>query len=86
MSTSGEVPIVGRVAAGWEPMRDAFVHNLRSRDDIGAGVAVYHRGELVVDVVGGYFDNAATREYLPDTLQLTFSTTKGVVALAVATW
>ncbi len=84
MSTSGEVPIVGRVAAGWEPVRDAFVQNLRSRDDIGAGVAVYHRGELVVDVVGGYFDNAATREYLPDTLQLTFSTTKGVVALAVA--
>ena len=84
MSVPGEPPIVGRVASGWEPVREAFAHNLHTREDIGAGVAVYHRGELVVDVVGGYFDNAGTREYLPDTLQLTFSTTKGVVALAVA--
>lgn len=84
MSAPGEPLIVGRVAPGWESVREAFAQNLRSRDDIGAGVAVYHRGELVVDVVGGFFDNAGTREYLPDTLQLTFSTTKGVVALAVA--
>jgi len=45
---------------------------------------VYHRGESVVDLVGGYFDNHGTRDYEADTLQVTFSTTKGVVALAVA--
>jgi CubicO group peptidase (beta-lactamase class C family) len=76
--------IVGRVAAGWESVRDAFEHNLRTREDVGAGVAVVHRGELVVDLVGGFFDSAATKHYEADTLQLTFSTTKGVVALAVA--
>ena len=75
---------MGHVADAWGPVRDAFAHNLRSGDDIGAGVAVYHRGELVVDLVGGFFDSAGLRAYEPDTLQLTFSTTKGVVALAVA--
>ena len=74
----------GRVADGWESVRDAFVDNLTSRADVGASVAVYHRGELVVDLVGGWFDNRATRAYAADTLQVTFSTTKGVVALAVA--
>lgn len=83
-SVPGAPPVFGSVASGWEPVRDAFVHNLTSRADVGAGVAVYHRGERVVDLVGGWFDNRATRDYAPDTLQVTFSTTKGVVALAVA--
>ena len=74
----------GFVADGWGAVRDAFASNLDSRDDIGAGVAVYHRGRLVVDLTGGWRDNAGTIPYTPDTLQLVFSTTKGVVATAVA--
>ncbi len=65
-------------------MRETFAHHIRSRADVGAGIAVYHRGKLVVDLVGGYFDNTEQRTYDTDTLQLTFSTTKGVVAIAVA--
>jgi CubicO group peptidase (beta-lactamase class C family) len=45
---------------------------------------VFHRGQLVVDLTGGWRDNAGTIPYTPDTLQLVFSTTKGVVATAVA--
>ena len=74
----------GFVADGWGAVRDAFASNLDSREDIGAGVAVFHRGELVVDLTGGWRDNAGTIPYTPDTLQLVFSTTKGVVATAVA--
>lgn len=74
----------GCIEPGWEPVRDAFSSNLTSRDDIGAGVAVYHRGKLVVDLTGGWRDNAGTIPYTPDTLQLVFSTTKGVVSTAVA--
>ena len=74
----------GFVADGWGAVRDAFASNLDSREDIGAGVAVYHRGKLVVDLTGGWRDNAGTIPYTPDTLQLVFSTTKGVVATAVA--
>lgn len=82
--SNDSAPVSGRVADGWESVRDAFVGNLTSRADVGAGVAVYHRGEPVVDLVGGWFDNRATRAYAADTLQVTFSTTKGIVALAVA--
>jgi len=74
----------GFVADGWGAVRDAFASNLDSREDIGAGVAVFHRGKLVVDLTGGWRDNAGTIPYTPDTLQLVFSTTKGVVATAVA--
>jgi len=74
----------GFVADGWSAVAEAFAHNIESREDIGAGVAVFHKGECVVDIAGGYFDKEATQPYTRDTLQLVFSTTKGVVATAVA--
>lgn len=74
----------GYVAPGWEPVYDAFAHNLESGDDIGAGCAVYHGGQLVVDLVGGWRDRKQEQPYTEDVLQLVFSCTKGVTSLAVA--
>lgn len=74
----------GFVAAGWHGVRDSFEQNLRESADLGAGVAVYHRGRLVVDLTGGWFDSSRRAPYSPDTLQLVFSTTKGITAIAVA--
>jgi CubicO group peptidase (beta-lactamase class C family) len=74
----------GFVADGWSGVAEAFAHNIDSREDIGAGVSVFHKGKCVVDIAGGYFDREATKPYTLDTLQLVFSTTKGVVATAVA--
>ena len=72
------------VAPGWEPVREAFVGHLSSGLDRGAGVAVMHRGELVVDLMGGHRDKNGDVPYGPETLQVVFSTTKGITALAVA--
>jgi CubicO group peptidase (beta-lactamase class C family) len=77
-------PIQGTVATGWEKVRDTFVRNLEFNGDHGAGVAVYHRGELVVDLVGGWFDKNKTVEYSHDSLQVGFSMTKGIIAIAIA--
>src|SRR5262245_9533500 len=74
----------GTVAAGWEPVRDAFERNLAGGREVGAAVAVYQRGRPVVALSGGSFDEAGSRPYTDDTLQLVFSTTKGIAALAVA--
>ena len=74
----------GTVAAGWEPVRAAFEANLAAGREVGAAVAVYHRGRPVVSLAGGSFDEAGSRPYTDDTLQLVFSTTKGIAALAVA--
>lgn len=65
-------------------MRDAFVNNFGSGEEVGAGVAVYHRGTKVVDLWGGSFDADRTTPYTEDTLQLVFSTTKGITAIALA--
>ena len=76
--------IDGYVAPGWEPVRDAFAANFGSPEEVGAGAAVYHRGALVADLWGGSFDAAGTAPYAEDTLQLVFSTTKGITAIALA--
>jgi CubicO group peptidase (beta-lactamase class C family) len=73
------------VAPGWEAVEVAFQANLRSGEDIGASTAVYHRGVKVVDLAGGLFDDSdGAQPYDHDTLQLVFSTTKGITAIAVA--
>jgi CubicO group peptidase (beta-lactamase class C family) len=48
----------------------------------GAAVAVYHRGELVVDAWTGARD-ASGRPWQSDTMAMSFSTTKGVIATTV---
>ena len=74
----------GSVAAGWEAVRQAFEANLASGEETGCAVSVYHRGQKVVDLWGGHFDQAGSQPYTEDTLQLVFSTTKGITAIAVA--
>jgi CubicO group peptidase (beta-lactamase class C family) len=74
----------GSVEAGWERVRDAFAANLDSGQETGCAVSVYHRGRKVVDLWGGHFDKERTTAYTDDTLQLVFSTTKGITAIAVA--
>ena len=76
--------LVGFVADGWSDVADVLASNIDNRDDVGAGVSVFHRGKCVVDIAGGFFDKEATKPYTLDTLQLVFSSTKGVVATAVA--
>ncbi|MFM8553515.1 MAG: serine hydrolase domain-containing protein, partial [Acidimicrobiales bacterium] len=72
------------VEPGWEPVRDELLANLDSGLDRGAGVSVFHRGRCVVDLMGGHRDRNGEVPYGPDTLQVVFSTTKGITALCVA--
>ena len=74
----------GTVKPGYEAVRDVFEENFRSRDEVGAAVAVVVRNELVVDLWGGMADPRQKRPWKEDTLVNMFSTTKGVSALATA--
>src|SRR5215210_1822380 len=76
--------IEGTVESGWEPVRAAFEANFAERDELGAGVTVFHRGRKVVDLTGGWRDRDRTVPYGRDALQLVFSSTKGVAAACVA--
>ncbi len=74
-------PVRGRVAPGFEPVREAFVANFTRRGDTGAACCVYLRGRPVVDVWGGLADTTTGRAWTEDTAQLVFSATKGVTAV-----
>jgi CubicO group peptidase (beta-lactamase class C family) len=72
--------IGGYVEAGFEGVREAFERNFSENGEVGAAVAAYVGGRKVVDLWGGDADHDGT-PYGEDTLQLVFSTTKGVTAI-----
>lgn len=76
--------VQGRVAPGFEQVREEFERNFSRRGEIGAAVAVYWRGQKVVDLWGGRRSPYADEPWLEDTLVVVYSTTKGVSALTLA--
>jgi CubicO group peptidase (beta-lactamase class C family) len=78
----GMTTIGGDVAAGFEPVREAFAENFARHGDIGAAVCVYQDGRPVVDLWGGIADRETRRPWERDTLQLVYSATKGATATA----
>ena len=77
------VQIKGYVNKGFEPVRDAF-ESLWNDIEIGAALCIYKGGVPIVNLWGGHTDRAATVPWQEDTLVNVYSTTKGVVALALA--
>jgi len=81
-----EFPVHGRVAPGFETVRDTFAANFRDDVEVGASFAVFTAaGEPLVDLWGGYQDPNCTEPWEADTLVNVYSTTKGLAALAFAT-
>src|SRR5215831_14195491 len=62
-------------------VREVFGRNLDTGADIGASAAVFIDSEPVVDIWGGFFDEARTRPWERDTIVNNFSTTKTMTAL-----
>jgi CubicO group peptidase (beta-lactamase class C family) len=67
---------------GFEPVRAAFARIVGRRSGGGA-LAVKLGGRLVVDLTTGYADRLGTRAWQPDTLAISFSTTKGVASTVI---
>ncbi len=77
------VTIDGSCAPGFDKVRDAFISNFTDRDDIGAAVAVWVEGDLVVNLWGGSADAAGHRPWQQDTLASIFSGSKGLTSTCV---
>jgi CubicO group peptidase (beta-lactamase class C family) len=75
--------IRGRVAPGFEPVREAFAQNFAERREVGAALCVLRDGVPVVDLWGGVADAASGRAWEEDTLAVVLSTTKGVTATCI---
>jgi CubicO group peptidase (beta-lactamase class C family) len=78
------IPVTGTVARGFEAVRDSFLANFEHCREIGAAIAAYQRGELVVDLAAGFRDLISGDHYSRETLQPVFSVTKGITALAAS--
>lgn len=63
-------------------VRDAFAANFEAELELGASLSVSIGGRNVVDLWGGWLDQAGTRPWERDSLVCVFSCTKGVAAIA----
>jgi len=81
--------IGGTCAPGFERVHEAFVGNFAAGGEVGAAVAVWVQGDLVVNLWGGYSDSGAdagsgTRQpWRENTLASVFSGTKGLTSTCV---
>ena len=71
----------GIVKDKFAPVREQFEANLKSGQDVGASFCVTLNGETVVDIWGGFADEARTRPWQRDTIINVYSTTKTMTAL-----
>lgn len=80
---SDDVSIAGVCVSGFEKVRDAFERNFTEHAEVGAAVAVWVEGDLVVNLWGGSADAAGRRPWREDTLASVFSGTKGLTSTCV---
>jgi CubicO group peptidase (beta-lactamase class C family) len=68
----------------FKPVYEAFERNFQKHGEVGAAVAVYWKGQPMVDLWGGYRDGARRLPWQPDTMVCMMSVAKGISATAMA--
>ena len=81
--TTAEVNIHGSCASRFEKVRGAFEQNFVQGKEVGAAVAAWVDGELVVNLWAGSADAAGTRPWQVDTVATVLSGTKGLTSTCV---
>ncbi len=76
-----DIEVGGFADERFAPVREVFAANLRSGADLGASFTATVDGETVVDIWGGWADEARTRPWERETLVNVYSTTKTMTAL-----
>src|SRR5882757_2784220 len=75
------VTIEGTCDPRFQAAADAFQKNFDTGADLGASFCATIEGEVVVDLWGGFADEARTRPWEKDTIVNVYSTTKTMTAL-----
>lgn len=78
-----DVEIMGSCVGGFDGVREAFARNFALRNEVGAAVAVWVDGDLVVNLWGGWADAARTRPWQQNTLTTVLSGTKGLTSTCI---
>ncbi|KAJ9088788.1 hypothetical protein DSO57_1019650 [Entomophthora muscae] len=77
-------PIQGTVEEGFEEVKEKFKENFDLGCEVGASVAVFSHGKKVVELYGGFKDFGKKTPYTQETLQLVYSSSKVMEAIAIA--
>lgn len=80
---AGKHPIGGTFDPRFQKVRDAFLANFRDHGELGAGIAVYWNGRPVVDLWGGWQDQARTLPWQKNTIVCMMSVAKGMSATVI---
>lgn len=78
---SAVTPVSGRCDPKFAAVQEAFAENFASRGEVGAAVCVVVDGVTVVDLHGGWADEARTRPWTSETLVDVYSAGKPIVGL-----
>lgn len=76
--------IEGFVAPGFEKLHATFQQIIEQGPDSGAAISVWHKGTHVVNLWGGVADRETKTPWVEDTKVVVFSSTKGLMSLALA--
>lgn len=74
------IPVCGYYEGGWQELAEAFCTNFSQRRELGASLCVTRRSKIVVDMWGGFKDDAQTVPWDEETICVVFSSTKGATA------
>ncbi len=76
-----DAPVTGRCDARFDGVREEFARNFAERGEVGAGLCVVVDGTTVVDLAGGWTDEAERAPWQGDTLVNYYSVGKAFLAL-----
>jgi CubicO group peptidase (beta-lactamase class C family) len=79
------VTVNGTFDARFKGIREALEENLASGEELGASIALNVDGHVLVDLWGGWRNEARAQPWEQDTIVNVWSTTKAVTSLAVLT-
>jgi len=78
------IDVHGSIAPEFARVREAFAAGFDDKPDMGAALAIRHRGELVVDLWAGVRDERSRAPWEETTPSVIFSCTKGLVSILAA--
>jgi CubicO group peptidase (beta-lactamase class C family) len=78
---SNAIVVHGTCDSRFTRIKELFQNSFTAGDEIGAAVCFVLDGRSVIDLWGGHYDPARTREWERDTLVNVYSSTKGMMAI-----
>src|SRR6185312_16927338 len=74
--------LTGSVEEGYGGVADAFAENYSVEEEIGSATSLYVDGRKVVDLWGGYRDEARSEPWQKDTILCMMSVAKGIAGMS----